>query len=207
MNKQEETIVTEPYIIERAEAEWVAKALSTDNRRPVLTMAAIAYYDGSAVLVATDNHRLHVLRLGNVEKEFPVVLFDIRRVLHEAKYAKATHVSISQDFSEVQIGRQDGKRGGVFGPVYAPVLGTVEGRYPDFVRVIPETKNPASAIFAINSRYLADATLLSRTNAPRTVILSEGQNRPLRFQLPNDRPRWIAVVMPMAIAEGWGEDK
>lgn len=196
----------EPYTIELSEAAWVAKALSADSHRVVLTVAALAYHEGAAVLVATDTHRLHILRLGPVEKEFPVRLVDLRRIIFEAWFAKATHIRIDVEDAEVTVGKI--AKGGGLGDaarIHAPVFDTVTGTYPNFARVIPETKKQASDLFAINSKYLSDATELSRKNAFRTVILSEGPNRPLVFQLPEDLPRWRAVVMPMAL-DGWGKE-
>lgn len=200
-------LTPEPYTLEVAEVDWVAKALSTDANRVVLTVAALAYYNGSAVLVATDTHRLHVLRLGSVEKEFPTKLIDLKRVLFEARYAKATHVRIAVDFSSVEVGRiREGEKNaeGDFGPVFAPVFDTVTGTYPSFGRVIPETKRPVAELFAINSKYLADATLLTRKNVFRTIILSEdAENKPIVFRTTGER--WFAVVMPMRL-DGWGKE-
>lgn len=181
-------LTPEPYTLEVAEVDWVAKALSTDAQRPVLTVAALAYYNGSAVLVATDTHRLHVLRLGSVEKEFPTKLIDLKRVLFEARHAKATHVRIAVDFSSVEVGRiREGKKAEAhFGPVSAPVFDTVTGTYPNFGRVIPETKRPVAEFFAINSKYLADATLLTRKNAFRGQL----RNRERRDGHVQPRRSW-----------------
>jgi hypothetical protein len=62
----------EPFVITVAEADWVAKAVSTDAHRPVLTYAGLARWKGDAVLVGTDTHRLHVLRLGEAGETFPL---------------------------------------------------------------------------------------------------------------------------------------
>lgn len=194
----------EPYTIELAEATWIAKALSADYHRPVLTVAALAFYDGAAVLVATDTHRLHVLRLGPVEKEFPTRLVDLRRIIFEARFAKATHIRLDVEDSEVTVGKI-AKGGGLADParIHAPVFDTVTGTYPTFSRVIPTSKRPVAELFAINSKYLADATELTRKNAFRTVILSEGPNKPLVLRSTEDR--WLAVVMPMAL-DGWAAE-
>lgn len=198
---------TEPYIIELAEAAWVAKALSTDSKRAVLTMAALAYYEGAAVLVATDTYRLHILRLGPTEKEFPTRLVDLRRIIFEARYAKATHIWIDAEGEEVTVGkitRSDKFRSST--RIYAPIFDTIAGTYPDFARVIPKTSRQASELFAINSKFLSDALELSRNHAFRTVILSEGPNKAVVFQVPEDNPRWRAVVSPMRLDE-WDKGK
>lgn len=198
------TLIPEPYYLTVSEVDWVARALSTDSHRRVLTVAALAYYDGEVVLVATDNYRLHLLRLGPVEAEFPWKLLDLRRVLFEARFYKATHIQIPRDFSEIIVGKRDAM--GNFEEmerIHAPVFDTVAMAFPNFPRVIPTTKRPVSEFFAINARYLADATLLSRQNAFRTVIYSEGANRPLAFR--GDDARWLAVVMPMDFS-GIGEE-
>lgn len=214
-----EALKQEPFIIDIREAAWVTKALSKERR--VLTFAAVANVGGSVVLAATDTHRLHMLRLGPVSDGFPlpemtsdmplqdvprsVKLIDLRRVLFEARYENATHIAIAQDLSEVLIGKSGPKRTPAFGPVYAPVFPDGAGTFPLFARIIPNTKRPVAELFAINSRYLADATELSSRASNRTVLYSEcGENKPIVFQPNEDLPRWKAAVMPMAL-DGWGK--
>lgn len=206
---------TEPFVISLAEATWLSKALSTDTHRPVLTLAALGNWDGSAVLVATDTHRLHVLRLGDVPEGYPLApmtravpfgdtaaatkLLDLRRIIHEARYAKAKQIAISRNLCEVKVGEADSKKSR-WEPVYAPAFPEGVGSYPQFARVIPEGRRPVAELFAVNSRYLADATLLTREAAMRTVIWSEDARvKPIVFQPADERPRWMAVVMPMAL--------
>jgi hypothetical protein len=210
MKKTEKTktnIKSEPYVLKATEVEWVAKALSTDERqRTILTVGAIAYYDGSAVLVATDAHRMHIVRLGPVVAEFPVKLIDLRRVLLEANFAKATHVQISEDFSEVVVGKYvRGAKSDVIGVrIAAPVFDTVIGTYPHFSQVIPDTKRPVAELFAINSEYLADATWLAWKNKFKTIMYSEdAENRPIAFRSIEEH--WFAVIMPMPL-EVWAKD-
>lgn len=194
-------------MIEVRDAAWVAKALSPDSYRPVLSVAVIGCYKGSIVLVATDTHRIHMLRLGPVENEFPARLIDLRRVLFEARYAKATHIQIQLESSQVVVGRL-ASRGGLANSslIHAPVFDTVKGTYPDYAKCIPETRRPVSEFFAINSKYLFDATEISRRDSFRTLMLSEyGENKPILFQPVDTEPRWLAVVMPMAI-EGWARE-
>jgi DNA polymerase III sliding clamp (beta) subunit (PCNA family) len=184
------------------EVAWVERAVSKDGGRMILTKGAILYHEGDAVLVATDTHRLHVLRLGAVEKEFPVISIDLKRVLLEARFAKATHVTIRKDFTEVHVGKM---YKGEFQTtkIYAPVLSAGDG-YPFIARVIPTTKRPVSEFFAINCKYLADATLLARSENGKTIMYSEDAScRPILFRPAGDR--WFAVVMPMNL-NGWTED-
>jgi DNA polymerase III sliding clamp (beta) subunit (PCNA family) len=185
-------LIHEPYTLEVAEVDWVEKALSTetDGTRAVLSVAALTYYKGAAVLVATDTHRLHVLRLGPVKEEFPTKLIDIRRVLFEARYAKATHVRIAVDLQEVSVGRLGSGKSPTFtgSKIFTPIFDTVQGNYPNIAKVMPERARPICEFFAINSKYLADATLLSRRNGFRTMMLSENaESRPIIFRPREDR--------------------
>lgn len=192
----------EPYTIYLKEVDWVAKALSKDQSRPIMNVGALACYEGNAVLVATDTHRLHVLRLGPVEEEFPLKTIDLKRILFEARYAKATLIQIAGDLSSVEIGRIAKRTNEpTFSPVFTPVINTVEGTFPNFARVIPLTKRPVSEFFSVNSKYLADATALSSSQSNRVIMYSENAAvKPIVFT-PGDDPRWFAVVMPMAMKD------
>lgn len=198
---------TEPYTLEVDELTWLCKALSNDPLRGDLQMAAIAHYDGSAVLVSTDTHRMHILRL-SPSTPFETQLIDIKRILFEARYAKAKDIQIDLNARQVTVGNLD-KKTGALNPstlIHTPVFNTIDAKFPKFQRVIPNTNRPVSDIFAINSRYLIDATELSRKHSSplRTAILQEAPERPLVFQPLVEHPRWKAVVMPMATGE-WEE--
>lgn len=72
------------------------------------------------------------------------------------------------------------------------------GAYPQLAHVIPEAYRPVTEVWAINSRYLADATMLAREAGWRTLVWSgDDGKQPLVFQPTRERPRWMAVVMPM----------
>lgn len=192
-----------PFTIKVDELAWIAKAISQDRDHPALRHALLAYYEGSAVLVATDTHRLHMLYLGPSE-EFAGKLIDIKRVVFEARYVKAKHVQIDIDSDRVMVGKLN-KKSGSLNPsslIHTPVFNTVGDKFPNFQKVIPDTKRPLSDLFAINSRYFIDATELSRKySAFRTAILQEAPGHPLVFQPLDKHPRWKAIVMPMAIGE------
>ncbi|MEQ1761595.1 MAG: hypothetical protein ABL984_00485 [Pyrinomonadaceae bacterium] len=200
----------EPFILTTKEVDWLAKALSTDSYRLILTVGCLAYYKGSAVLVATDTHRLHVLRLGPVEAEFKSATVDFRRILFEARFAKANQVKIESDLSAVLVEKTAPRSGKVETStrIHAPVLDTVVGPYPNFGRVIPDTKRPVAELFSLNSKYLTEATLLSSNGAFRITMVSENaSSKPIMF-IPGEGPengRWLSVVMPMA-SEKWVVD-
>jgi len=203
------------FVLTLAEAEWLASAFSTDTHRPVLTLAALGNWDGSAVLVATDRRRLHLLRLGDVPEGFPLEPMtdetpigdtskstkplDLYRVICEARYNKAKHIAVSHDLCEVKVGEADSKKSR-WEPVYAPAFPEGVGSYPQFARVIPQTRRPVAELFAMNSHFLADATMLAREAAMKTVMWSEDARvGPIVFQPDSKRPRWTAVVMPMEL--------
>lgn len=188
------------YELSLAEAKWIESAVSRDGHRKVLTVAALADYNGEVVIAATDTHRLHIVHLGTrAQKGFKPALLDIRRIVLEARFAKATHVEIASDLSAVTV-KTVGKKGVVkeASTIYAPVFDTVPGPYPNFVKVMPCEPKPPTEHFAINARYWSDATALAHTNAHRVTLLTSGANAPLLIQPAVDSPRWQSLVMPMA---------
>ena len=194
------TLTKEPFTITKQEAQWVASALSRDTHREVLRYAALAYLNGETVLVSTDTHRLHILNLGG-NVEHALKLIDIRRVLLEASFVKASHIRIAKDFSEVEVGKvaQTKKHGDVFSQAFGILFPQTSSTFPNFERVIPTTKEPLNEFTAVNARYLIDATMLAAGNNWKTAILGESNTRAMVFQPASDTPRWKAVVMPMAL--------
>lgn len=185
----------EPYTITIRELVYIARALGADNYRQILTQAALSHYEGHACLAATDTHRLHVLRLGPCEP-FENKTIDVKRILHEARFHKANEIQLLRDFSEVLLVARKGRYAPTH-PVYAPVFDTVQGPYPNWQRVIPANLEVAKELFAIDPRYLADATLLAKPEYRITVEM-ENRNRPAVFRHPGS-DRWLSLVMPKAL--------
>lgn len=188
-----------PFIITVAELRWLCSALSRDTHRAVLGVGALAYHEGNAWLVATDTHRLHILNLGPIDEPFEQKVVDIRRILHEASFEGAKHVRLSRDLATVEVGREPSKKAGWYKPVWGPVFPEGHGPYPDFKRVMPAERRPIQEFFAINAKYLTDATALAYLDSGRTLIFGESKTRPIVFQHASERPRWTAIVMPMAL--------
>jgi len=194
-------IIPEPCSVSKAEVSWLVRALARDCSPSILTYGAFIHFDGAANLVTSDTHRLHVLRLGP-SKPFETKLVDLRRLVFEMSYAKATTAWVDVLLSTFEI-ETFVKNVVELGSVYANLFPTRLGTYPDVERVIPKTTRQASDVFAVNSRYFVDATVLSAVNAFRTLILAEGPNKPIMFR-PNAEPtRWFAVVMPMSLEGDW----
>lgn len=199
------------YSLTIAEATWLCKALAPDRvarlagsvraqRRsggsvatsPVLRKALLAHYNGDAVLVTTDAHRIHLLRLETATEPFPSRLVDISRVVAAARFARADTIEIIGD--EVHTTRRGGDRNRVYGPV---IDDSVAG-FPDFARVIPPDDQPPSELFAIDHRYLIDATALAGRGG--VALSSGGRNENLLIRPREANWRWRAVLAPKV----WG---
>lgn len=189
------SMIPEPYIITRAEAKWLAKALSTDNYRPALTYAYLFHHEGSAWIGTTDTHRLHMLKLGPCEP-FTTSLFGLWRVLIEAQFSSASHIAVSRDLKEITVGTVT-KKSSEFRKIDAPVFVHDDKlRHINLAQVVPAGGGPLTDLFAMNPRYLADATALCAQYGDGVVMTTTGQTRPIVFVSPKT-DRWKAVVMPM----------
>lgn len=186
MSKKKET-EPEYHFMSYREAQWIAMALYEPKDRPILSHAWLAHYDDAAYLVATDTHRMHMLRLCQSEAFEPKSV-DIRRIIAEAQLQGSVHISFAADFESVMVG------GHTYSPVYGPVFPEFDGTHPNVSRVIPSVSTPPSQLFAINARYLQEAAWLGHE---QRVTLS--QNKPNEMILLRDpeNKRWMAVVMPM----------
>lgn len=182
-----------PFIVTRQEIDWLACALPpVGYYRSMLQYAALTWLKGFAVLATTDVHRLHVLRLGEAIP-FSTQLVDVRRLLREMVAEMLEYASISDTAVKVGNANDDLMR-----PLWAPAFPEEKGTYPNIERAIPTTEKPASELYAINGKYLADAVRIADDN--KVVIFHEGgAQQPLLIRPPKQDARWLAVVMPMAI--------
>lgn len=206
-------INNEPFFtITVAEAEWVAKALGDPyGNWPFLGYAALMRWNGDAILVATDTYRIHLLRLGQAGETYPLPeslgasademrtrakLVDLRRVVMEARFAKAEYIGIAQDLSAFEVGTMPSQGPPRFGPVHGPIFPGGVSTYLNYCSVIPETTRPVSEMFAINPKFLADALSVPAFGAPISMWSADAPPYPIVFRWPDDR--WLAVVVPVS---------
>jgi hypothetical protein len=161
----------------------------------VLQVAAIAYWKGFAVLVATDTHRMHLLILGAVSEEFAPVLFDVKRALFEARYMKAKEILIDRDMTRAFTVIKNRKFMEAK-PIGADLFDAETKGFPIFARVIPTDEVTPCAFYRIKASYLRDALMLGETTG--VSVFQAEKNKPIVFRdYANSPLRWMAVVMPM----------
>ena len=76
-----------PVAVTRQELEYLAAATSKNDHQHVLGFARLEAVNGRTYLVATDTHRMHVVKIS--DKTLPSALVDIKRVIHELKFIRA----------------------------------------------------------------------------------------------------------------------
>lgn len=176
-----------PFSATKKELDWIAKAASKDAAREVLCQAAIVHIDGRSYLASTDTHRLHLLNLGKSEAH-EVVMFDIRRLLWEMQFSKATRC----EFDECGHFEAWAKTNPV--RIFAPLVYTGTGQYPNIARVIPVGLDGPPMSVALKAKYFADATALD--GGEGFQFFGSGPDRAVLICQNSSNNRWQAVVMP-----------
>jgi len=188
------------FTITIQEAEWIASAISADRSRPELAYAAIAHYEGYAVLVSTDLYRLHLLRLCPCEA-FDTVLLDIERVVYEAQYYGSRKISIDMDEQSVTLSLHhcpsvSSRLVTCDVKIDTPVFINEGKKFPGFTKPIPKAPRPVSEFVAINWKYFESACALAVNDANKIMLVSDRAiSSPIMIVGPTDR--WLAVLMPM----------
>lgn len=185
-----------PIVITKAALVFVAKALSRDSNREALQYAYLQSNEYGLWLVATDTHRMHVVRISG--EKIPVGMFiDIHRLLLELRFSRGTGVQIDKESVDILSGQ-----GNLVGHVFAPCLNTLVGKkYPDWQMVVPkyaEVKDDNFNGASFNFNFLADATSISKSY--RVFIHAQNESRPaVLTENKGDcwSQDWFAVIMPM----------
>lgn len=122
-------------------------------------------------LVATDGHRLAFTRSTVMEWPNDDGL-DNRLIINIDGKVPASSITCTFDLTTKTVACV-GKRGRVLKTL---VFQTIDGRFPDFNRVIPTGPIEPTEYLAINPKYLADASLLSTSRYPSVVMEFRGSN-------------------------------
>jgi DNA polymerase III subunit beta len=118
--------------------------------------------DGTARLVTTDGHRLIVARLAHAEgddKPTEARQFIIPRKIIQNLKVEKYFPTMTWNFA---IGEENGFRSSVGGPHTSTEFKCIDGKFPDYERVIPLTVSGEAGCY--NMHYLADlAKVAGRT--------------------------------------------
>lgn len=195
----------------------VAAAMAVKDIRYYLNGALIEVNGTTAHVVATDGHRLHVMRVPDATEapatEAPaterqqVILPDtlVKQIIKSVtKKAQTLNVTIEWDDSGNNDAREPTDRGETIIRVKLP-LGdiilskAVDGQYPDWRRVVPTTVTGEWA--PINPRYVLDAmesaniaAQISKADCWAAAVATNGFAGAL-LQVPS--AGFFAVLMPM----------
>ena len=177
----------------------VARIIDATDTRHYLHGVFVESYDGYAIMVATDGHRLLARRIED-ESIKPIPSF-----IMPAHVLKQWKFKPSDDDRKVGIiSRSKGEFHVIDGDVTRSFKG-VDGTYPDWRRVIPSSVNETWGQF--NWEYMHDFAKIGKAlgiGAPRLVMNGEG---PALIKFKDDDT--IGVLMPMradkpnAIAPDW----
>lgn len=200
------------YEIDIPEAKWLVSALNAQHMQ--YRFSRIMRIVDCAYIVATDGYRLHLLRLGQVPPEFPLVelpehedfgcdahftFIDLHEVILEASKLKSKRIAISNGLDAVKLGML----GGGWEPVTHNVWPKALNRHPNIGRFIQKTRRPVAELFGISPKYLKDALSLHRESDKSIVMFSDDAKvKSVSFQPFGEHPRWRAVVAPRDLF-GW----
>jgi DNA polymerase III subunit beta len=160
-------------------------------------------------IVATDGHRLICFKPEiTVERDFSVII--PTQTIADLKLNKNVDIaelSISDDDKQVTLSYCGNSM------TFLPI----DGAFPDWKRVIPNTISGETAQF--NPLYLADFTKVLKALGSRSDIVSVGHNggspafiglnidvdyvalvMPMRADVPNQVPSWACYPAPQAVA-------
>lgn len=196
---------------------WVLKAASDDSSRKVLTDAAVVWIKGVSWLVATDAHRVHLVRLFKSD-EHENIMVNLRLLRHEMRFHGANTLcltmlrgKLSHDFGYIKWRSSDysaieelGKRTYKGFIAYCPLIrGEEKHKYPNIAKVIPEKVSPSNGVtICVQPRYIADAMALYATDGSLlTLAVKESSSAPIVVLPRASGLTNFAVIMPMATEE------
>lgn len=155
---------------------------------------------GGVVIIATDGHTLAGIWDRTGHTSGPAVLRVSPELVRAASNRKAVDLELSAGVLAV---RQ--KIGEALAPLYIqPGETTIDGRFPDWQRVLPSRELKPRAVTALSAAYVARMAKVAKLLAPKHggMLRMLGQadtvegNGPAVLQLA-DVPDFFAIVMPM----------
>jgi len=176
-----------------SELAYVASAVDTGLWEKY-SRVALSNHEGHVYLCATDTHRLHTLRLGAAIEGVPdckslkALTLDHKTLLALLKAQKGTSIELGDDLKITMYAKE--RSLGI-----APV-DFEESQYCNWARVVPDPI-PANQYFAINPKYLKEATALATDQG--IVVQQAAKDRAIVYRPNNSDARWSSVVMPIML--------
>lgn len=186
------------HTIKPNELEAIALAASTEETRYYLNGV---YITGGA-MVATDGHRLAGLRLDKTGDKDGFILgsADIKKALQLAKLTKKEAGKHVEELVAIVIEGNTIKI--MLGEIEKAAFGfkPIDGRFPDYRRVIPANCDDGVAACSFNADYMVDfskmAKLLSGTKTSHIRLRSTGEGTPIFIDISGAR-EFTEVLMPV----------
>jgi hypothetical protein len=195
------------------EAAWLAKAAYNARKRnasktPLPETAGVFLFEGRALVVSTDSHRLHAVRLGpcglpdTAGVPLPkssgrlLCVLDAAFAANTAKSLKADVVSLNLEDPSVSFLHASGTE-----LLRHPLEVPSDERWYDSVLGVALRESSTggagpvqNACFWVNAQYFADAAMCA-SDGKVHVRVRDGL-KPLLIE-PYDGDRWFSLVMPM----------
>lgn len=181
--------------------KFVSHAAATKDIRYYLNGILFEFRPSALTLVGCDGHRMAVIEIagefGDVHTDFICTNADIKTLLSVYKPSKA----------DVTVNIENGKLVVAGAGNQTLLFEPLEGRYPDWRRVMPQGETVATTEFGVNAIYIADAAKAASRLGNKYVGLKmelRGSNNSMLLSPVVDESflaikKCSAVVMPMRL--------
>jgi len=197
-------------VITRNEIEWLCSALACPSSTDVLRYGYCDRLNDELVLVATNRHRLHCLRLGVDLPDFNGLMFNARELLYEItdpgpwRHQQALIGIGEKEMGIVDIGENLEEVANDLDSFhecegFVDLIPYDENRaFPFWTRVLPPIENVTAGPpkIGLNRTYLVEACALEERNQGVFIYQQRDPKMPIRIE-PREGNRWFAVIMPM----------
>lgn len=169
--------IPDPYL--REAIKLTRFAVADDETRPILTAVRIEIHPGELIFVATDQHRLAHYRLPLGEGSGGAAEGEIDSILVPARAMEDVGRMLRGDPDNPVEIRADGNQVGFTGAGFFLVSRTIDGRYPDYQRVMPQSFRSTATIERDQFQSaLRRARILAHDSAEaqdRVILAFEGE--------------------------------